>query len=1053
MTKKVLIESVSNYRNRFVLGLLLLLISTAAMAQNVLKGQVFGPLGETLPGASIVVEGTSIGSVTDYDGNFSIDLPEGAENINVSFIGYTTQKLAIGNQSVIKITLQEDTETLEEIVIVGYGTQKKTDVTGAIVGVEGKDLVARGTTNPLQALQGAITGVQVKNTTGRVGDSFSVAVRGGGLGGNRPPLYVVDGVVVDDIDFLNPQDIAKLDVLKDASAAAIYGSRAAFGVVLIQTKGGASVASGTTVSFDTFYGFKNPARLPEMMDAATWQEYHIGAYMATTSDEDLATMTPQEFYDGKVASPTSNQVLRNRFEALDDFDWYDAVLEPGMQSNNYVSVAHRNGASSYTIGAGYQKETGNIVNEEMEKFTLRSNINQQINDKLRLGVNFTVAKTEKQKGAASAMQQAFRLNPYLSPWAIDEDLNEIEGELYTNPGKLLDPNDPTGKAYVINKTSTYNPLLQMANSSDLQSQWNVLSNMFLEYKPKEWLILKTSFSGGLKTYNRGKSSGVLTQEASKNGNLAMSSMESYENFNYSWDNQFNLVKEFDKHNFNFMGLQSIYSKEITRSYMASSQQPFETGFSNVGSGLPSSYVLINPDSDAPGYSKNTLASFAARLNYGYDDRYLITLTNRWDGASQLSEDNKWNSFPSVAVAWRLSNESFMEGISVLDDLKLRVGYGVTGYQNVDPYSTVNTLSQPRYYDFNSSVVNGWMNPDLANNELTWQRNKEFNLGVDFSIMDRRVRGSVDVYDKLMTQFLLNSDLPLETGVEKIKANNAEVRNKGFEVGLTTTNVQNDLITWETTFTYSKNINTIESLYGQTENDDVGNNYFIGENSKSYNNYVFDGIWQKDEAELAALYNQEEGQAKVKDFDNNGVIDPNVDRAVLGNPDPDWTGGIISRLTVGDFDFNFTVSAVQGVLVYSQFHQNFEDVRDRGRQKLNIDSWYIPENTVGVPAQASNTYPQPRNAGQYWRSTGSDDPGVGYYKDASYVKVNNISLGYTLPQGALDRLKLQYLRVYVNVLNPFVFTDYTGYDPEWAEADFSDGRVSNITTQLGLSLKF
>ncbi|PIB34677.1 SusC/RagA family TonB-linked outer membrane protein [Reichenbachiella sp. 5M10] len=1036
MIKELLFGSFLRRLGRVQLGLMMIMMSYASFAQTQISGTVVSDLGEGLPGATILAQGTSAGTVTDFDGNFSLVVPEGATNLVVSFIGYSTQTVGINGRSSIDVTLQPDAETLTEVVIVGYGTQKKTDVTGAITGVDSEEITGRGVTNPIQALQGAVPGIQVTNSTGRVGDSFNVVVRGqGSFSDDATPLYVVDGVIVDNIDFLNPQDIAKLDVLKDASSAAIYGSRAANGVVMIKTKGGSSIPRGTTVSFDAFYGFKNPARLPEMMSYSDWNDYHLSAYMATTSGYD--DLTPEEYYD-KVYPTSSNSVLRERVQNLDGYDWYDAVLQPGMQSNNYVSIAHRNGGSSYTIGAGYQKETGNIEKEGLEKFTLRSNIDQEINDKFKVGAAFTVAKSETQRGSRYAMQEAFRLNPFLHPYAVDAALNETD-ELFPNPGKLTDVDGN----YLINKTSTYNPLLEIANSSDLQSQWNTIGNMYLQYKPVEWLMLKSTFSGGLKSYRRGKYSGVLTNDGAGNNNLASSEVENYQNFNYTWDNQVNFNKQINKHSINLMGLQSIFVTQTEESFMSSNNQPFETEFYNVGSGLQSSYNLGNE------FRKSQLSSYALRLNYAFDEKYLVTLTNRWDGSSLLAEGKQWQSFPSVAVAWRLSNEAFLSGVSAVNDLKLRVGYGTTGNNNINPYATVNTLTQQTYYDYNGGSANGWVANSIANKALTWERMKELNIGLDFAFANRRLRGSIDVYDRLHDDLLIVQTLPLETGYESIVANAGSMRNKGIELMLTTTNVQTDLITWETTFTFSKNVNTVESIYGQDEQDDVGNNLFIGESINAYYNYEFDGVWQADEAELAELYNQAEGQARVKDLNNDGVIDPDDDRKILGSSNPDWTGGLISRLTVGGFDFNFTLSTVQGVLAYSRFHENFENVGDRGRQKLDID-FYVPENNVGLTPRPSTSYPQARNEGTYWNQSGA---GVGYYKDASFVKVNNISLGYSLPSSALERLKLQQLRIYVNVLNPFTFTDYTGFDPEWATASFSTGGVSNVITQLGLNLKF
>lgn len=1013
--------------------LTLMLVSTASFAQNTITGKVVGEDGEGLPGATILAEGTSVGTVTDMDGNYSLAAPAGTTNLVFSFIGYATQTIAVGGRSTIDIALSLDAETLSEIVVVGYGTQKKSDLTGAIGSVDPLTITERGTTNPIQALQGSLPGVQVGNPTGRVGDGFNVTIRGQNSLSGGKPLYVVDGVITEDVDFLNPQDIAKIDVLKDASSSAIYGSRGSNGVIFITTKGGIGVPDGTNFTFDTFYGFKQAARLPEMMSYEQWRYYHMSAYIATVNPDNVTN--PDQYYDA-VVSESSNSLLRDRFENLDGFDWYDAVLKSGMQSNNYLSMSHRSGGSTYTLGIGYQNETGLIENEGLDKFTLRSSINQEIGKKLTAGATFLATQSTIERGSELAMQEAFRLNPFLSPYAVDENGVETD-ELYPQPGKLR---HPVTNDYLINKTSTYNPLLEIANSSDETRQWNALASAFLKYELNDMISFKTSFSGGLRTFKRGKYWGALTNRGNSNGNLPSSEVEFNERFNYSLDNQIDFNKTFDRHKVGVMALQSIFVDRLDTAFVSSIQQPFDTKFYNVGSG--SNFALGNY------FEQSQLSSFAVRLNYAFDDKYLLTFTNRWDGSSRLSDGNKWNSFPAVAAAWNLNRESFLQGVTTISNLKLRVGYGVTGNQSIDPYSTVNTLNTQTFYDFNGTMANGWVASSIANRALTWERMNEFNVGVDFGLFNHKVTGSIDFYDRISDGSLLNRSLPIETGFESIVDNAASVRNTGIELMLSTINVQTDLVTWETILTFTKNTNSIESLYGQSEVDDIGNGWFIGQPVEAHYNYQFDGIWQADESDRAAVYNQSEGQAKVKDINNDDVIDPDDDRVILGSINPDWTGGLISRLKVGNFDFNVTLRTQQGGLAYSTFHENFTNTRDRGRQKLALSDWYVPENPYGVEPMTSNKYPQPRNMGTYWRNEG-----VGYYRDVSFVKINNISLGYSLPNSVLDRVKMQQLRVYVNVLNPFVFTEYDGYDPEWAEADFGVGRVGSVTTQFGLSMKF
>lgn len=1020
------------YRLLSLTLILLFVCSVSAFSQQAVTGTVISSDdGLPLPGVSVILKGTSSGTTTDTDGKYTIPVPSDESVLIFSFIGFMSQEISVGSRSLLDVEMAVNVTDLESVVVVGYGTQKKSDVTGAIAGVDSQVITERGTTSAIQSLQGTVAGVQVSNSTGRLGDGFNMTIRGNNSLSSSSPLYVVDGVVTNSIDFLNPNDIDKIEVLKDASSAAIYGSRAAGGVVIVQTKGGVNIPEKTSFSFDSFYGVKSPARLPEMMSLAEWRDYHMAAYLGTTNNG--AGMT-QADYERVVLGP-NNPVLIERFNSLQGYDWYDGVLQNGMQNNNHLAITHRSGKSTYNIGVGYQKETGTLKNESLDKYTFNLNINQHLSQKFQAGANMALSFGTNERGSSIAMQEAFRLNPFLTPWAVDDNGQEIVGELYPQPGKLLYPNG----ARALDKTSTYNPLLEIANTSDETRSLRGVGNLFLQYNALDWLSFKSTVSVGVNNNRRGRFWGAQTNTGISNGNLPSSSVDYYDNMNLTWDNQMNIVKEVNDHSFNFLALQSVFVDRYETASLSSARQPFETGFYNVGSGLQETYNLGNS------FAKSQLASFALRLNYAFAEKYLVTVSNRWDGSSLLSEGNKWQSFPSVALGWRLKKEDFLASSSTFSDLKVRFGFGTVGNNNVSPYTTVNTLTNQTYYDFDGAAANGWVQNSIANKALTWEKTTEVNFGLDFGFFTNRITGSVDIYNRLSDELLVTQKLPLEIGFSNIRSNAASVRNKGVEIMLNTINVETGRVTWSTTFTFTKNNNSIESIYGQSEVDDVGNNWFIGESINSHYNYIYDGVWQA--GEDAAAYNQTEGQARVRDVNNDGKIDPNNDRVILGSSNPDWTGGIISQLRVGSFDMNFSVATQQGVLAYSDFHANFTNVNDRGRQKSKISGFYVPENGVGVPAQVSNEYPQPRNEGQFWGT------GMAYYRDASFVKINNISLGYTLPSTLLDRAGISGLRFYVNVLNPLTFTDYDGWDPEWAEASLGIGRVSSITTQFGVNLKF
>lgn len=1021
-----------------------------------------------MPGVNIIEKGTNNSASTDFDGKFNLKLTTDNAVLVVSFVSFQTQTVPVAGKTSLDIQLKSEEQALKEVVIVGYGTAKKTDVTGAVNTVNAAKITERNVTNPMDAIQGSIAGVQVTSNSGRIGDGFNVTIRGANSinkDGSKP-LFVVDGVPTDNIDFLNPQDIARMDVLKDASSAAIYGSRGGSGVIIVTTKSGSSAKSGVTVSFDSSYGNKEAVRLPKLMSPEKWWYYHQSAFLATTISSSNPTYMDidKDELAASVGAGGTNALLFQRVARNQSYDWQDNVLKSGMTQNNYLNVSGRaDNGLSYNIGLGSQKETGVIDNESIDKYSFKAGLNHKVNDKISFGVNLTLSKTLDQLGSATAMQEAFRQNPYTSPWAIDAAGNEMVGIYAAQPGTLRYGNVSTG-ALAINKTGSYNPFLEIANSSDEISRFTSIASAFAEYNATKWLSFKSTISTGYVGSREGRSLGAQTDFGSKNSNLPSGDVTNMTNFNYTWDNQFNInyiLKE--DHVFSFLGLMSLYSNTTETYFAASRENPFETEFYNLGSGAQKTYTLSPANGNYPSiiptgvflpYSKNTLESYAARLNYAYKERYLLTASIRTDGSSVLAETNKWTSFPSVALGWNIHKEGFMSNLNVVSNLKLRASIGYTGNDNVNPYSSLSLLTAPTYYDFNGTTANGYSSQNLGNTQLGWEKTRELNFGLDYGFINNRISGSVDVYDRLSEDLLFQQALPLENGVPTITSNVGSVSNKGIEVALTTKNIQTKNVSWETSFTFTKNVNELVSIYGQDQVDDIGNNLFIGENIHSYYNYVFDGVIQESEGvvqpdgKIKYPFGQKPGEMKVKDLNGDGSIDPNNDRQVIGNYDPKWSGSFSTSLKVKQFDLSLSLITNQGMTVFSGFHDNFADMADRGRQKLDVDDWYVPSNGAGIPAQYSNTNPLPSTAGVGALYTSN----ASFYKDASFVKIQNIAVGYSLDNDLVSKLKIKSMRFYVNVLNPFVFTDYEGYDPEWATAALGVNRVATMTIQMGLSLK-
>jgi TonB-dependent starch-binding outer membrane protein SusC len=994
-------------------------LAIPAMAQNItVTGKVTSADdGTPLPGVTVMVKGSSNGTTSDADGAYSLNVSDPAGTLVFSFIGYAQQEIAIGNRTSIDVALMADIQQLTEVVVVGYGTVKKTDLTGAVASIDPEQITKVGSITPLEGVQGQIAGVDVSNTSGRPGAPFKIQIRGQQSlkGGN--PLYVVDGVITDNIDFLNPQDIERMDILKDASSTAIYGSRGAYGVVIVTTKQGASVNHKATISYDGYYGVRKAARLPDFMDGDTWWNYRQDAYITPA-------MLANQPYTADAGNNTTNKdELKRRVAEKDYTDWPSLLIQDGAQQNHWLSMSGMSDNKvGYTIGIGYQQEKGNIIHDEFKRYNIKANVSHVLSEHWSAGAGMNLAFSDQEGGSPNAMVNAFRMNPLLKPYYTDRP-----NEIMIQPGKDLP---------YIDMTSSVSPLVDMENAENDRRTYTALGNVFLQYTPVEWISLKSTFSPRLKYDKRGRYFG--TNSEGRVGLLGSADLTTTESFSYIWDNQVSVNKTINDHNFNLMGLYSMNLFRDEMNFMSGNNLPFDSGYDNIGTA-----PVTDQRSDTD-YRKSTLLSYALRLNYGWKGKYLLTLSNRWDGSSVLAEGHKWESFPSAAVSWKLSEENFLESVTPIDHLALRFSYGFTGNNNVDPYTTTVAANVQTYYDF-GGLVSGGFAPNIANAKLTWEKTSEANFGIDYSFFSARIVGSVDIYNRLSKDLLLDRKLPLETGYATIQDNVAEVRNKGIEVSLTSVNISTDDFTWSTTFNFTKNKNSIEQIFNGDE-DLVGNGWFIGQPVNVNYTYVFDGIWQESERDLAISYGQLPGQAKVKDMDDNGSIDAR-DRRIIGTSMPKWTGGLSTTVTFKGFDFTASLFTRQGVQVFSPFHDEFLNWDDRGRQKLNVN-WYMPANDV-TPARESNEYPQPKNFGPYWRGTA----GVAAYKDASFVKVKNITLGYTLPSAIVERAKIQSLRIYANVLNPFVFTDYEGFDPEWANATFSDSGMSSITYQFGLNLKF
>jgi TonB-linked SusC/RagA family outer membrane protein len=1023
--------------------------------RRMVSGKVTDSKGQTLPGVTIVIQGTSQGTITATDGSYTLtNVPSDAVLI-FSFVGMKTQEVVVGSKTEISLSLTEETIGLEEVVAIGYGVKKKTDLTGAVGSVDAKAMVAKGTQQVLEALQGQVPGVNISSISGRAGSGFAIQIRGQNslIGGD--PLYVVDGIVVDDISFLNPTDIDRVDILKDASSSAIYGSRGSNGVVQIITKQARSEDNKITVSYDGSYGIKQIARLPDFMDGEEFWHFRLAAYVTGKTDPNTNmtdfSISEKNAYSAIVSPYVLQRVLNN-----DYFDWVDAVFKNSAQQNHVVSLTGNSKNTSYAVFLGYSRDQGSFEGDKMDRFNIRSQFNSKIKNIATIGTQINMSFTDHDAGAENLVKDALLMNPMIH--AYDE-----EGNLVNQPGIPSTLHIPPGGNSM---TSKFNPLVDIKNTINNSRQYHILANIYGELTPVKGLLLKTQFSPKLRIARKGEYYGLYTDMRFEDGS-DQAILDKLENIDHTWDNSVVYTGKTDDHVYDGTFVFSTYQTRFEDSF-TDVQDLAVPGFYNLGSAS-----VINATGSS--FIKSTMLSFIARFNYTYKGKYLITVSDRWDGSSKLAK--KWESFPSIAVGWRLSEEEFIKNkVDWIDNLKLRVSYGYSGNNNIAAYATQAIADQKTWYGFGKSDTElglGMGPGGISNYALTWEKTHETNVGVDFGFLRGKISGSIDYYDKISDGLLMDRKLPVESGIlnAKIVDNVGSVNNKGIEVGLTTTNIKTKDVLWTTTYTYSCNKNKIVSLYGGKE-DDLGNKWFIGHPVETAYQYIYDGVINAEMAQSKWAKDNKltEGMATVKDISGpdgipDGLITP-LDRTFTGSPFPKWIGSLNSALTIKNIDFSFNIYVNQGRYVASSFYENNMSVGGRQKYKLDLD-YYVPENisisalptAAGFPENTTfeltpNTdaqLPRPNVAGPYY-DTENDDFQNGW-ADASFVKVKNITLGYTFPRVIVEKMKMTNLRMYVNVLNPFVFSDYKGYDPEWADTSSKNDGPSMIIWQFGFNVKF
>ena len=999
--------------------------ATSQQQERIVTGKVTDHAGTPLPGVSVVIKGTNYGVLSDINGNFSLQIPEGAKTISFSFVGMAPQELEIGKNPVFNIIMEEGSIGLDEVVVIGYGTVKKSSLTAAVATLKNEklDQIAVGRVD--LAIVGQLPGISIKQTSTRPGDAPIVRIRGtSSITGLNDPLYVVDGVPINgDLNSINSGDIESIEVLKDASSAAIYGSRAAAGVVLITTKRG----SGTkpAFNFNAYVGLRTPTNL--VTDYHNAREAFDYAVKVSDSNWRLAGGDPNiPIYDRPLQYRPDSLYLK-----LSDTDWQKELLRNALMQNYELSSTGGTDKIKYYISANYMDEQSTYIVGEYKRYSARTNVDVKISDKFNLGITFSPTYSTQRRTSA-VMGDMTKYPPYIPVYLPDGSIAK-DGthyastlDFFTNP-------------YIKGK----NPVAQSLGTKDMYNRFSGFGNIFLNYEIVKNLKFKTSIAFDYQTV---KNPYFVTTFANKDSKTE-ANFDYGENLNSLNENILSYNTVIDRHSIDAI-LGSTFQKNNnfilnmtvpTGSIPNDKIETLNTGIVNGGLTFMSEWGLI---------------SYFGRVNYGFADKYLLSLSYRKDGSSRFGEDRKWGSFPAASVAWRINKERFMENQKIFSNLKLRLSYGLTGRTPVGLYDQIPRIQNYSYTlgSGNGVKVAGATQGTFGNSELGWEKTREFNFGVDIGILEDRVSLESDFYHRLTTDLLLNNPIPGITGFVSTTTNLGKVSNKGIELSLNSRNLVGAL-KWETRINYSKNINEVVSLGDLTSLPLATSKkgmWFLTEVGRPiglFYGYKQTGVWQS-QAELDAnphFAGSIPGSIKVADINNDGIIDQN-DRTILGSYMPDFEFGIINTLSYKNFDLSVLVNGVIGFDVW------------------NMELSYYRENRLYVTDTQWYSEDDPGNGWTPSNREGIDPRDTDFYiEDGSYWSIRNLTLGYTIDKDIFRKV-FNSARIYVSAQNLYIHLKkgFHAYNPEGLtdyESEATRPGVNfgseplNRTITMGISLGF
>lgn len=947
-------------------------LSVQQQTKKNITGTVVDEQGEPIIGANIIERGTSNGTVTDIDGKFTLRVDDNAI-LRISYIGYNEKEVATQNQINISVILEEDTKTLDELVVVGYGTQKKSDITGTVASMPKERLELVPNLNIAQAIQGAVPGVMIQTSSAGASPSETIMVRGrNSIRASNNPLIVVDGIPYGgNISDINPNDVESLEVLKDASAAAIYGSRGSNGVILITTKAGTT--GKTTISYDGYASFQDLVKLPDVMNGEEFYNFKQDRWPGamTSSEEEIFLAGPDEW-----------------------IDWIDLGMRKGFSQQHNLSVSGAVANTNFYISGGLLDVKGLVVNDNYQRLTNRINLDTKIGSWLELGTRTTFTHDDN-SGDGPSMSELFMMNPLtksldengnylIYPWAEDTYFGHpLAATLYDNISKTYQ--------IVTNNYAIVNVPFIEGLSYRLNSGIRFRHRDDATYRGRD---TKSGF----------ESNGNSNTQIRKYTNTVIENIVSYN-------------KEIDNHNLFFTG---VYSYENDK---YDSQSISARGFPHD---FLTWYAAEQAELSTPSYDFNetVLLSQMLRLNYSYDSRYLVTLTGRRDGFSGFGSTTKWGTFPSVALGWNVTNEDFLNENNLFSNLKVRASWGLNGNQAVGAYESISRLKEQNMV-YGGNTHAGYIPSVLGQDELGWESSSTFNIGLDVGILNNRVTAEMNLYQTRTTDLLLNRSISSVHGISSITQNIGETQNNGFEVSFNSRNIisNSNNFSWTTSGNFAYVKNKIVSLYGifdedGKEIDDAANAWFIGQPIRVNYHWAWDGVWQTNEADEAAKYGSKPGFVKLRDANKDGKLDAD-DRVINGQRDPKVLWGLTNAFSYRNFTLQIFIHGVHGVTKHNTLMTD-DDTYTFVRRRTVNKNWWTPDNPTND--WVANNRDAERMAGLKGN----------YYENADFIRIKDISLSYDFPQRYIEQYKLSRLRLYLTGRNQFTFTNWSGLDPELSE---------------------